>query len=319
MSLLKPRYTYSPFEYPQAYDYFLMQNCAHWLHTEIQLGQDVQDFKLTLSETDKQIIGTILKTFTTTEIHVNEYWASRVNKWFKKPEIQMMASAFSNMEAIHQASYSYLEETLGIQDYEAFLKDPASKAKIDFLMSAKSTKKPEDIARSLAIFSAFTEGVALMSSFAILMSFQQRNLLKGVGQIVAFSIRDEGMHSEAGCWLFRKLVEENEDLLTDELKKDIYNAARIVVSMEDEIIDQAFSLGDLPNLTAKDLKNFVRHRANIKLQELGLKSNWRNIDSDGIRRMEWFTMIASGTEHADFFAVRNTGYSKSVVDFSEVE
>lgn len=317
MSLLKPRVTYAPFEYQEAYDYFLKQQMAHWLFVEVQMGADIDDWKLKLSETDKHVIGSILKGFTQTEIFIQDYWSNKVANWFKKPEIQMMANTFAGFESIHAAGYSYLEESLGIQNYEAFLHDPASKAKIDRLIETKGKSKRE-IALSLAIFSAFNEGVNLFSSFAVLMSFAQRNMLKGLGQIVAWSIKDESLHSEAGCWLFRTFIKENPDLLDDVLKNEIYDAARLTVQLEDEFIEKAFEKGDLPNLSKSDLKNYIRHRANTKLQDLGLKSNWKNLDKESLERMEWFSVLSSGVELQDFFAGRVTTYSKGLADFEEI-
>jgi ribonucleoside-diphosphate reductase beta chain len=317
MSLLKPRVTYAPFEYQEAYDYFLKQQMAHWLFVEVQMGADIDDWKLKLSETDKHVIGSILKGFTQTEIFIQDYWSNKVANWFKKPEIQMMANTFAGFESIHAAGYSYLEESLGIQNYEAFLHDPSSKAKIDRLIETKGKSKRE-IALSLAIFSAFNEGVNLFSSFAVLMSFAQRNMLKGLGQIVAWSIKDESLHSEAGCWLFRTFIKENSDLLDDVLKNEIYDAARLTVQLEDEFIEKAFEKGDLPNLTKYDLKNYIRHRANTKLQDLGLKSNWKNLDKESLERMEWFSVLSSGVELQDFFAGRVTTYSKGLADFEEI-
>lgn len=317
MSITKPRPTYGPFEYPKYYDFFQKQQMAHWLPWEIQMGSDINDWKMSLSETDKQVIGSILKGFTQTEIFIEDYWSNRVANWFKKPEIQMMANTFAGFESIHAAGYSYLEESLGIQNYEAFLHEPTAKAKIDRLMETKGKTKRE-IALSLAIFSGFNEGVNLFASFAVLMSFPQRNLLKGLGQIVSWSIRDEALHSQAGCSLFRDFISENQDLWTDEFKKELYDAARLTVQLEDEFVDKAFGKGDLPNLSKYDLKNYIRYRANTKLQDLGLKQNWKNLDKESLERLSWFDVLSSGVELQDFFAQRVSEYSKSTASFEEI-
>jgi len=317
MSITTPRPTYGPFEYPKAYDFFQKQQLAHWVPWEVQMGSDVNDWKMNLSETDRHVIGSILKGFTQTEIFIEDYWSNKVANWFKKPEIQMMANTFAGFESIHAAGYSYLEESLGIQNYESFLHEPAAKAKIDRLMSTKGKTKKE-IAVSLAVFSGFNEGVNLFSSFAVLMSFPQRNLLKGLGQIVSWSIKDESLHSEAGCWLFREFIKEYPEVWTDEVKKEIYDAARLTVELEDKFIETAFTKGNLPNLSMHDLKNYIRYRANTKLQDLGLKQNWKNIDKESLERLEWFDVLSSGVELQDFFAQKVTAYSKGMADFEGV-
>lgn len=317
MGLLKPRATYAPFEYEQAYKYWELQQQSHWLHTEISMASDINDWKMNLSEAEKNIIGHILKGFTQSEIFIQEYWGQMVANWFKKPEIQMMSAAFSAMESIHAVAYAYLNQSLGLEDFDAFLHEPTAKAKIDRLISTKGKSK-EEIARSIAIFSAFNEGVNLFSSFALLLSPSRFNKMKGLGQIIAFSIKDESLHSEAGCWLFRTFVSEYPEVLTEELKNSIYDAARVTIELEDAFIAKAFSLGSMEGVEEKDLKNFIRFRANTKLNDLGLRKLWKNIDKNALERMAWFDILSTGVSHADFFAVRVDSYSKGNVDFSGI-
>jgi len=309
MPLTKPREVYKPFEYNRAYEYFEKQQNAHWLPSEVAMSKDISDWKGKLTNSERLVIGQILKSFTQTEISVNEYWSTRISKWFPKPEIAMMASAFGAMESIHIVGYSYLNDSLGLDDYSAFLQDETAVAKLDALKQVKGKSK-RDIARSLAIFSGFTEGVNLFSSFAILMNFSRFNLLEGVETIVSWSVRDESLHSEAGCWLFRTFIEENPDIWDDELKKEIYDAARLSVKLEDDFIENAFSLGEIRGLDPSDLKNFIRMRANAKLHDLGLKTNWKNIDQESLKKMAWFDELSGGTKLTDFFSSRVTDYAK---------
>jgi len=309
MGLTTPRQVYKPFEYQRAFDYWEKQQHAHWLPSEVAMAKDINDWKHKLTESERLVIGQILKSFTQTEISVNDYWSKKVTDWFPKPEVCMMASAFASMETVHTVGYAYLNDSLGLDDYSAFLQDSTAVAKLDALKMAKNRNR-KDIARSLAIFSAFTEGVNLFSSFAILMSFARFNLLEGVETIVSWSVRDESLHSEAGCWLFRTFIEENQDIWNDDLKKEIYDAARLSVKLEDDFIDNAFSLGEVRGLNPSDLKTFIRMRANAKLRDLGLKTNWKNIDQEGLKRMEWFDELSGGTKFTDFFSSRVTDYSK---------
>jgi len=317
MALLDSRPTYKPFHYEQAFKYWELQQQSHWLHYEISMASDIQDWKENLNDVERNLIGNILKGFIQSEIFIQEYWSNKVMKWFKHPEVQMMASTFGAFESIHAVSYAYLNDSLGLDDYTAFLSEPTTKIKIDRLIETKGKSK-EDIAKSLAIFSAFNEGVNLFSSFAILLNFSRFNKLKGVGQIIAFSIKDESLHSDAGCWLFRTMIKEYPSIFTDELKKEIYEAARVTVQLEDDFIDKAFELGDVEGLNKTDMKAFIRHRCNTKLNDLGLKSNWKNIDKDALQRMEWFDTISAGVSHQDFFAGRVSDYSKGTISFDNI-
>jgi ribonucleoside-diphosphate reductase beta chain len=317
MSIIDPRNYYKPFEYQQAFDFYKDQHRAHWLADEVPLASDLNDWKLKLNESEKSLIGNILKSFAQTEVHVNDYWSTKVSVWFPKPEIQAMARVFADFESIHAEAYARLNEELGLDDFKAFLEDEVSKAKIDRLVETPG-ETIEDKAISLAIFSAFTEGVNLFSSFAVLMSFQLRNLMKGTGQIVEWSVRDESLHSKAGCWLFRTLLEEQPELNNDKLREKIIDACHLSVQLEFDFIDKAFENGDVEGLTKEQLKNFIKARANEKMIELGYKAIYNDIDPNLLKQIEWFGHLTSGKTHQDFFAGRVTSYSKSTADWDDL-
>ena len=317
----KPRLIYKPFEYQEAADYWLKQQQAHWLHTEVPMMSDLTDWNSNLNKTEKNIIGSILKGFAQTETVVNDYWSGLVTKWFRKPEIVAMAVTFGSFETIHAEAYSLLNETLGLDNFDEFLEDEATMAKIQNLMDVRDSFEGDtdwhEVAKSLAIFSAFTEGVNLFSSFAVLLSFKMRNKLKGVGQIVEWSIRDESLHSEAGCWLFRTLIKENPQLKTQELEAAINEAALLSLQLELDFINKVYELGDLEGCSQYDLEHFIKNRVNTKLGDLGYKGIITNIDMTAVERMKWFDHLSAGKQHTDFFASRVTNYSKGHLTWDE--
>jgi ribonucleoside-diphosphate reductase beta chain len=315
--IIEPRNYYKPFEYQTAFDFYKDQHRAHWLADEVPLASDLNDWKLKLTDSEKNLIGNILKSFAQTEVHVNDYWSTKVSIWFPKPEVQAMARVFADFESIHAEAYARLNEELGLDDFRAFLEDEVSKAKIDRLVETPG-ESLEDKAVSLAIFSAFTEGVNLFSSFAILMSFQLRNLMKGTGQIVEWSVRDESLHSKAGCWLFRTLLEEQPELNNDELRDKIIEACHLSVQLEFDFIDKAFEMGNIDGLNKEQLKNYIKARANEKMIELGYKSIYNDIDPNLLKQIEWFGHLTSGKTQQDFFAGRVTNYSKSTADWDDL-
>jgi ribonucleoside-diphosphate reductase beta chain len=315
--ITEPRLFYKPFEYQEAFNFYKDQHRVHWLADEVPLASDLNDWKQKLTESEKNLIGNILKSFAQTEVHVNDYWSTKVSLWFPKPEIQAMARVFADFESIHAEAYARLNEELGLDDFEAFMEDESSKAKIDRLLEVPGDNIAEK-ALSLAIFSAFTEGVNLFSSFAILMSFQLRNLMKGTGQIVEWSVRDESLHSRAGCWLFNKLLEEQPELNTSEMRDNVIEACNISVKLEFDFIDKAFEMGAVEGLNVDQLKNFIKARANEKMIELGYNAIYNDIDPNLLKQMEWFGHLTSGKTHQDFFAGRVTNYSKSAADWSDL-
>lgn len=312
MGLFDKRIPYKPFEYPDYYNEgWLKQAQAFWLHTEIPMSGDVKDWNEKLTDAEKNLVGNILLGFAQTECAVSDYWTQKVVSWFPKHEIQQMAMMFGSQETIHAVAYSYLNETLGLEDFEAFLHEPATADRFENLVSYEGND-PVGIARSLALFSAFAEGVSLYSAFAVLYSFQLRNLLKGIGQQMKWSVRDESLHSKMGCQLFRHMCEEMPSL-KEEVKQDVLDAAAIMLDLEEKYIDKMFEQGDIENLKAEDLKNFIRKRINEKIAELGYAdhNNQFAYDSASASNLEWFYHLTGGVTHTDFFAIRPTDYSKA--------
>ena len=311
MSLFKERIPYKPFEYPEYYnDGWLKQAQAFWLHTEIPMSGDVKDWNEKLTPEEKNLVGNILLGFAQTECAVSDYWTQKVVSWFPKHEIQQMAMMFGSQETIHAVAYSYLNETLGLENFEAFLHEPATAERFDNLVSYNG-KNPIGIGRSLAIFSAFAEGVSLYSAFAVLYSFQLRNLLKGIGQQMKWSVRDESLHSKMGCQLFRHMCQEIPNLQND-CYKDVIKAAETMLAAEENYIDKMFEQGDIENLKSYDLKQFIRKRLNEKITELGYSNGRGHFEFDevGASNLDWFYHLTGGHTHTDFFAIRPTDYSK---------
>ena len=312
MGLFDERVAYKPFEYPEYYtEGWLKQAQAFWLHTEISMSGDIKDWNEKLNESEKNLVGNILLGFAQTECAVSDYWTQKVVGWFPKHEIQQMAMMFGSQETVHAVAYSYLNETLKLEDYEAFLHEPATAERFDNLV-AYGGKSPIGIAKSLAIFSAFAEGVSLYSAFAVLYSFQLRNLLKGIGQQMKWSVRDESLHSKMGCQLFRHMCEETPGL-KEECKDHVLEAADIMVDLELKYIDKMFEQGDIENLKKEDLKNFIKKRANEKIVELGYTESSQHFgyNEDKASALDWFYHLTGGVTHTDFFAIRPTDYSKA--------
>jgi len=312
MGLFDNRIEYKPFEYPEYYtEGWLKQAQAFWLHTEISMSGDVKDWNERLTDKEKSLVGNILLGFAQTECAVSDYWTQKVVGWFPKHEIQQMAMMFGSQETIHAVAYSYLNETLGLEDFKAFLHEPATAKRFENLVAYEGNS-PRGIASSLAIFSAFAEGVSLYSAFAVLYSFQMRNLLKGIGQQMKWSVRDESLHSKMGCRLFRHMCEEDNQLL-NLCRSNVIKAAEDMVQLEAMYINKMFEAGEIEGISSNDLINFIKKRTNEKLVELGYVDlgSYFPYDEKAAANLDWFYHLTGGVTHTDFFAMRPTDYSKA--------
>ena len=307
-NLLKENHVYKPFMYPWAYDAWLMQQRIHWLPEEVPLADDVRDWKHNLKPSEKNLLTQIFRFFTQADIEVNNCYMKHYSQVFKPTEVQMMLSAFSNMETIHIAAYSHLLDTVGMPEieYSAFMKYKEMKDKYDY-MQGFNVESKRDIAKTLAIFGAFTEGLQLFASFAMLLNFQRFNKMKGMGQIVTWSVRDESLHCASITKLFHTFIAENREIWDSQLKKEIYQACRTIVEHEDAFIDLAFSMGEIEGMTADDIKQYIRFIADRRLKDLGLKAEYK-IEKNPL---PWLDKILNAPEMGNFFEVRVTEYTKA--------
>lgn len=308
--LLKSREYYKPFEYPQFFEYFKLQQQAHWLPTEVPMADDIVDFKVKLSAQESNLIIQVLRFFTQGDLEVQNNYNSRLVHVFPKPEITMMLTAFAAMETIHVWAYSHLNDTLGLPEveYKAFREYEAMKNKYEYLQNF-DTSTDFAIAKNLAVFGAFMEGVSLFASFAILMNFPRRGLLKNVGQIITWSIRDESLHSEGICSLFREFIAERPYLWTESFQNELRDICNDMVLLEDNFIDTCFALGPVEGLSPDEVKLYIRYIANKRLGDLNLAPLYNIKDNP----LPWLNLMVNGKEHANFFETRATEYAKGVI------
>ena len=306
--LLTANPVYKPFRYPWAYDAWLTQQRVHWLPEEVPLADDVKDWQKNLTDAERNLLTQIFRFFTQADVEVNNCYMKHYSQVFKPTEVLMMLSAFSNIETIHIAAYSHLLDTIGMPEteYTAFLRYKEMKDKFDYMQNFSVDSKPE-VAKTLAAFGAFTEGLQLFASFAILMNFPRFNKMKGMGQIVSWSVRDETLHCLSVIRLFRTFVQENPEIWTEELKREIYLIRATIVDHEDAFIDLAFELGGVQGLDGEQTKQYIRFIADWRLRAL------QQPERNGVKQipLPWLQSLLSGVERANLFEARAAEYSKA--------
>ena len=314
--LLKEKAVYKPFRYPWCYDAWLTQQRIHWLPEEIPLAEDVRDWQKNLTAHEKNLLTQIFRFFTQADVEVNNCYLRHYTTVFKPTEVLMMMTAFASMETIHVAAYSHLLDTIGMpeSEYSAFLKYKEMKDKYDYMQNFNVNNKRE-IAKTVAVFSAFTEGLQLFASFAILLNFPRFNKMKGMGQVVTWSVRDETLHCNSMIKIFNTFCAENPGLLDASLKKEITDACRTIVEHEDAFIDLAFEMGPIEGLTAQQIKDYIRWIANRRLLQLKMDEIYDVKENP----LEWIDTMLNGVEHMNFFEGRATEYSKASTKGSWVE
>lgn len=312
-NIFENRTSFKPFMYPWAYETWLEHEQMHWISREVPLHEDLRDWNNKLSEQDRNFLSNVFLLFTQGDIDVADGYIKDYLPHFSHPEIRMMLLGFAAREATHIDAYSYLIETLGKPDsfYSEFMKIPVMKAKHDFFETVvNSGKKKESLPLQIAGISAFTEGMFLFSSFVMLLNYPRNGLMKGMGQIVTWSILDEQKHVEGLTRLFRTVINENRQWWTDSIKSEIYSTAEMMTELELDFIDYSFGDNDTNRgLLKTDLKQYIKYVVDRRLIGLGMKGIHKVKDNP----LPWVDEMVASQNHENFFESRATSYAKGAL------
>ena len=312
LKLQDERDYFKPFHYPWAYDAWLKHEQSHWLHTEVPMIEDVKDWKNHLSTEEKYFLTQIFRFFTQADIDVAGGYVKNYLPEFPQPEVRMMLSSFAAREALHIAAYSHLIESLGMPEstYNEFMEYDVMREKHEYFV--KKVNNGVALPVKLAAISAFTEGLALFASFIMLLNFPRHGKMKGMGQIVTWSIVDETQHAEGVIKLFRTYVEENRQVWNDATKSQIYSVCTKIVELEDQFIDRAYSMGPVKGLRDSELKEYIRYIADRRLISMGMKGIFKVKKNP----LPWVEEMINAPTHTNFFENRATDYAKGALSGS---
>ena len=306
MSLLESSTAYKPFKYPSLVNRAIEHDKIHWGEWEASLMEDVNQWKSgKMSANEKEFIQQILRLFTQSDVVVGGSYVEVFLPNIKNNEARMMMMSFAQRESIHMRAYAFLNDTLGLpeSEYSAFLGYSELSEKIEFMQDFDVSTKA-GLAKALAQ-TVCNEGMSLFSAFVMLLNFQRVGKMKGMCEIVEWSIRDETMHVDGMTELFRIYLNENPELVTDDFKLSIYEMYRNAVELEDKVIDLAFAMGSVEGISAGEVKDYIRYIADRRLTNLGLKPNWDIAENP----LPWLDWVLSGDSFKNFFEGRVTDYS----------
>lgn len=318
--IFQPRLAYKPFEYPEVLEFINTINQTFWVHSEVDFTGDIQDFKVELSNSEREAVKRTLLAIAQVEVDVKSFWGN-LYQHLPKPEFNGLGSTFAECEFRHSEAYAQLLNVLGLDNaFEEALQTSVLKERIAFLRDRRAAAQldsPEQaFGLNLILFSMLVENVSLFSQFATVLSFTHfRGLMKSTSNIIAWTSKDEQLHANAGIYIFNRIVEENPGWLSQQYEAVIYETARASIAQEERILDWIFEEGELAHLSKADLLNFMKHRVNSSLEQIGLEPIFE-VGREQLRRMNWFEEEVFANTLDDFFAKRPVEYSKHNQSFT---
>ena len=312
-NIFEKRLNLKPYDYPALNEYVDAIRHSYWIHTEFNYTSDIQDFKSTLTEVEKNAIKNTMLAISQIEVAVKSFWGD-IYKKMPKPEIGSVGSTFAESEVRHHDAYSHLLEILGLNnEFKNLKKKPVIMRRVNYLESALKNVNSEDnkeFSESIILFSLFIEHVSLFSQFLIIMAFNKhRNVLKGISNVVEATSKEEQIHGDFGIDVIKIIKAENPDWFDESHGLLVQETCKEAYLSESKIIDWIFEKGELDFLPKAVIKEFIKNRFNKSLESIGVSKVF-DTDETLLAETDWFDDEIIGTKHGDFFVKRSINYSK---------
>ncbi len=313
MGIFKERVNILPYEYPELMKYKDAIRHSYWIHTEFNFTSDINDYKVNITDEEREVIKRAMLAIAQIEVNVKTFWAD-MYKRMPISEIGEVGMTFAESEVRHQNAYAVLLTILGLQkEFEKVVEVPAIGDRIAYLtkyLDGTRSRSDKLYTKSVLLFSLFIEHVSLFSQFLIIMSFnKERNLFKGISNVVEATSKEEDIHGNFGSEIINIIKAENPEWFDDEFYSLIYSACEKAYQAECKVLDWIFEKGELNFLSKEVIKEFIKNRFNNSLNKIGMKSLY-DIDIDLLEPTMWFDVEIKSTKEGDFFYKKQIDYHK---------
>lgn len=318
--IFKPRVNILPYEYPQLLAYKDAIRHSYWIDTEFNFTEDIQDFKVTITSEERDVIKKTMLAIAQIEVNVKTFWAD-LYKRMPITEVGDVGMTFAESEVRHKDAYARLLRILGLEkEFQSVIDVPAIAGRLKYLkkyLNGTRSKDDKMYTKSVLLFSLFIEHVSLFSQFLIMMSFnKEKNVFKGISNVVEATSKEEDIHGNFGAELINIIKKENPEWFDAEFEELIYSACRKAYRAECGILDWIFEKGELSFLPQNTIQHFIKNRFNNSLEKIGMKPIFE-VDSELLKCTEWFDIEILGTKEGDFFYKKSVDYNKKSKSITE--
>jgi ribonucleoside-diphosphate reductase beta chain len=306
--------------YPWTDEFIESMHNGFWTHKEFSFKSDVQQFKVKLTDQEREVIIRTLSAIGQIEVAVKTFWA-KLGENLPHPALQDLGYVMANTEVIHNNAYERLLTVLELEDvFEENLKLEWIQGRVKYLKKYthryyKDSKK--QYLYAIILFTLFVENVSLMSQFYIINWFaRNKNVLKDTDQQVKYTRNEENIHALVGMKIINTIREEYPELFDKELEERILSEAMEAYNSEAKIVDWMVNGVQEDGLTADHLKEFIKDRINESLRGINFPVAF-DTDTKLLKETQWFNEELLGNNMTDFFHTRPVEYSKKSKSFSE--
>lgn len=311
--LFHKRTNLKPYEYPELAEYVDAVRHSYWIHTEFNYTSDIHDYKVNLTDSERNTIKNTMLAIAQIEVAVKTFWGD-IYKKMPKPEIGAVGFTFAESEVRHMDAYSHLLNILGLNEEFKHLNEvDIIKKRVAYLekvISLSRTDEDRQYAQAVLLFSLFIEHVSLFSQFLIIMSFNKhKNVLKGISNAVEATSKEEQIHGMFGMDLINLIKKEHPEWFDDNHRAMVEKMCLDAFEAEGQVVDWIFEEGELEFLPKAVVKEFIKSRLNNSLKGIGMQPLFA-VDEKLVEQTDWFDEEVIATKHVDFFYKRSINYSK---------
>lgn len=317
--IFQKRTNLKPYEYPELYEYVNAIRHSYWVHTEFNFIKDIQDFKINVSDKERNAIKNSMLAIAQIEVAVKTFWGDLYKK-LPKPEIGAVGATFAESEVRHTDAYANLLEILGLNEEFTKIKDiPVLMDRVRYLEKSIANARSEDnkyYTQAILLFSLFIEHVSLFSQFLIIMSFNKKKaIFKGVSNAIEATSKEEQIHGLFGIDVINIIKNEHPEWFDEEYNNTIIEACRDAYDAEKKVVDWILEAGELDFLSKATILEFIKNRFNNSLESIGLPRIFE-VDKVLLEETNWFNDEVIVTKHVDFFQKKSINYNKRSQSFT---
>lgn len=304
-----------PLNYKWAYDLYNQAVRNTWFPHEIALKEDLEDWEK-MTEDERHAVKFLMAFFNPAELIVNRSIALGIYPYLKSPECHLYLAKQMWEEANHCVAFEYVLETFPFDKEKIFgvhLEIPSMIAKEAYIskymkrmtedsLDITTIEGKKDFIRNLVATNIVMEGIWFYSGFMVALSFRQRNQLRNFGSMINWVLRDESLHLQFGINLIHNVLEENQDLVTEEFANEIRDIIIEGVNLENAYNVDLFPTGIL-GLNADYVNQYVQYVADRRLEELGMAKHF-----NATNPAKWMSTATDVYELVNFFEAQNTSY-----------
>lgn len=307
-----------PMKHTFAWDAYTAGNANHWLPTEINMQQDIEQWRAAdvLTDDERKAFKTVLGFFTTADSIAANNIVLALYKHLTSPECRMYALRQAYEEAIHTHAYQYIVESLGLDGGEIFNMYREVEAiydKASFILSFNegifddnfktgTFEADQKYLENIAVFSLIMEGIFFYSAFAVMFGFHRQNKMQGSAEQIQYIMRDESQHLNFGINLINTIKEEQPELWTSEFQQHLVDLIREAVDLEYEFATTVFPKG-IFGMNAQSFRQYIEHIADRRLARVGLPQQY-----GATNPFPWMSEAVDLNKEKNFFETRVIEY-----------